>query len=155
MPGPSLPPFDAAALLRSLEEQLAIYQDVRRFSERQKQLIAAKDEAALLGLLGEKQRLIERVQALAAKSSALRIQWDSARAETPAALRTKIEQAAESLRQILAAIVALEDEGKDAILGARESAGEAITKLQKGKAMHKAYGGPKRPGSGMGGGKQA
>ena len=135
----------AAKLVEALAQQAGLYEKVRRLSERQRQLIEAKDSEALMKLLAEKQQQIAEIGVLAAASAPLRESWERDRDAAPAALRQRVEQAADALRRVLAEIVAIEDQGQAAILGAREAAGEAITRLQKGKAMHKAYGGGKKP----------
>jgi hypothetical protein len=148
---PDSPESRAAELLRSLQEQLDRYQDVKRLAERQRQMIEANDSEGLMRLLAEKQEQIARIGAIAAASASLRESWERERDAASPALRQRLEKTAEDLRAVLAEIVAIEDQGQAAILGAREAAGEAITKLQKGKAMHKAYGsGPRPPGGRIG-----
>lgn len=141
--------FDFARWLAALEAQAQAYRTILDLSRRQAGLIAAGDSEGLMRLLGEKQQRIEAVQGLAGEVAGMQAAWEGgARESAPPALRTKIETAATALRGTLAEIVRLEDEGQAAMQGARAAAGNQITRLQQGKAMHKAYGG--RAGGGTG-----
>jgi len=131
----------AAALRAGLEKQTELYRQIRQLSARQRQLIAANDIEGLMRLLAEKQALITAASEAAEKLAPWQEQWDKMRESVLDAERQSVENAAAALREILGEIVALEDEGQAAVLSAREAAGAAITRLQKGKAMHKAYGG--------------
>ncbi|MCX7935128.1 MAG: flagellar export chaperone FlgN [Planctomycetota bacterium] len=136
----------AAALRAGLEKQIALYRQIKQLSAKQRPLIAANDVEGLLRLLAEKQEIIAAAAAEAEKLGPWQERWEAARANVPEAERQVVEAAAADLRQILAEIVALEDEGQAAALSVREAAGAALTRLQKGKAMHKAYGGGRPPG---------
>ncbi len=135
----------AAELATLLERQLSLYESVRDLSRRQKEVIGEGNSALLLRLLAEKQDIITMIDELSRRAKPLREWWEERRDSLPVECRNRLEPIGEKLRGILGEIVQLEDEGQSALASAKDETGGKVAKMQMGKAMHKAYGGGKRP----------
>ena len=98
-----------------------------------------------MSLLSEKQKVIQEIESLGREVQPLRAAWEQEKDGLSAEARRSVEQAVTDLRETLEEIVALEDQGQGALGQARDSTGESLTKLQKGRALHRAYGGGKKP----------
>ena len=136
----------AAAAVRFagvLEQQLILYCAVRELALKSKELIAAKDTNGLMQVLAEKQDKIGEIDLFGEETARLRDIWEQTREGLPEEVRAPVEKVVEDLRAVLADIVAIEDEGQKDLLEAKSGAGAEIARLQKGKALHKAYGGGK------------
>lgn len=142
---PTDPNPAARDLQRSLERQLGLYREVLDLSQQQTRAIAERDAETLMRMLTEKQKRIVQIDQLATDAAPLRETCEAAGDELAPELRTAIQEQLDALREVLAQIVELEDEGKNAIGGERDKAGDRISQMQKGKLMHKAYGGGKKP----------
>lgn len=131
---------DAQRLLELLEAEESIYREVLDLSSRQIQVIDRGEPAELLTLLAQKQKRIEAIDRLSAEIVPLRERCEAEREKIPSEMRQALEEALRRLREILAEIVALENEGEKRLQRAKDAAGNEIETLQRGKAMHKAYG---------------
>ncbi len=142
---PETPENSAARLAEILERQLALYCAVRELAVKGRQLIVAKDTSGLMEVLAEKKEKIAAIDALGREAESWRRIWEETHAGLPEEVRAPVEKVVEDLRAVLADILAIEDEGQKNLRAAKEGTGAEIAKLQKGKALHKAYGGVKPP----------
>ncbi|MBN2712295.1 MAG: flagellar export chaperone FlgN [Planctomycetes bacterium] len=138
---PENPAEAAPVLAELLEKQLAIYGSVLDLSRSQRQLIDSGDTSDLMQLLSEKQKLIAEIESVSAVIAPLQNACEGAGDSIPGEVRERIENALAGLRATLAEIVALEDEGQGSLNVQKQGAGGKLAHLQKGKMMHKAYGG--------------
>ena len=102
-------------LARRLREQTEVCASLLEFSRRQTALIAANDGAELLRVLAEKQKLIERHQAIGADAEVWRGRWETARDGMPAEARRPVEEAWEALRNAMGEVVRVEEEARAAL----------------------------------------
>lgn len=142
---PDSPDQTARRLTELLREQLDVYGKVLDLGTRQTELIGSGDTEGLMQLLTSKQKLIARVGDLAKRAAPLQAACEEHADDLSPDVRDDLEQTIASLRETLAAIVKIEDEGQNALTGARDKAGGKIAQMQKGKLMNKAYGGGKKP----------
>jgi hypothetical protein len=128
-----------AALLRSQAEVCGL---ILKQSKTQQKMVEEQREDELLVLLAEKQKLIDRQQALATRAAPFRQQWEGgAREKAGDAARADVEAAWNSLRETLDAVVQLEDASRAVLEQQKGKVSLDIGKLQRGKALNKAYGG--------------
>ncbi len=135
---------DFGQLAALLGEQLIQYQAVLDLSRQQNQAIAAGDTAGLMAILARKQQHIGEIDRLGTRAGPLRERWEERRESLPPERRRPVEEAVRQLREVLAQIVALEDQGQNSLRSGQQQTGQQIVKLQQGKALHKAYGGGKQ-----------
>lgn len=132
----------ALALLTAIRKQSGTYAQVRDLSEAQNRAIAGEQTESLLSILGKKQDLIHAIDAQSSLVDGLRSRYEPLREQVDAELRHTLETALDELKKILGRIVELEDEGKAMIQSRQGEQGDSLLHIQKGKAMHKAYGSP-------------
>lgn len=147
-PGSAVPntPEEASAwLTKGLRTQLACYESVLALAQEQKALIVSGQAEGLMELLARKQRMIAEIERLQNAIRPCKERWDAEGDAWPPALRAPVESVVQALRHILGEIVALEDAGREELGDSSQKAGQKITQMQKGKAMHRAYGNTAKP----------
>lgn len=141
MPANLSPDQCAAELARLLKEQAVICEQLRDLSRRQVDLVNNRKEDDLLRLLAEKQKLIDRHESIYTLSKPLREDWEKCRDRASQPARAQAEAAWDNLRTILNEVVELEDASRTTLQSQQDKVGLDIHKIQRGKALHKAYGG--------------
>jgi len=134
-----------AELARRLREQTGIFVSLLELARRQGALIAANNDAELLRVLAEKQKLIERHQAIQKDAEIWHGRWETARDGLSAAARRPVEEAWEALRAAMGEVVKVEEEARTALSASQQATGEDLNRVQRGKQVHKAYGAPPPP----------
>ncbi len=139
----------AVTLADNLEEQLGLYAELCDLTRQQREMIASGDTDGLMAVLSGKQDRIHRVGELEKASHPLREEWEGRSHEMPGDLRERIDGAIERLRGVLGEIVSMENDAQEALRARREVDAGRLMQIQKGKMLHKAYGGggrvPPRP----------
>ncbi|MCC8190116.1 MAG: flagellar export chaperone FlgN [Planctomycetes bacterium] len=139
------PDHCARELARLLTEQAEVCEHILEKSRQQQRKVEESREDELLSLLSEKQMLIARHQSLSEEAGPFRREWeDGARARADAATHAAVEAAWNRLRDILDAIVKLEDASRAFLQEQKEKVTVEIGNLHKGKLINKAYGGGPR-----------
>lgn len=142
MTSPLGPEECAESLAGALNAQADICRQILEKSREQQTMVEERREDELLSLLADKQRLIDQHQALAAKAAPFRAQWEErARDQAGPAAHAKVEEAWNRLRETLDQIVQLEDASRAILEEQKSKVSLDIGKLQRGKAVNKAYGG--------------
>ncbi|MDR2391096.1 MAG: flagellar protein FlgN [Planctomycetota bacterium] len=140
-------PDDCAARLAGLlDAQAEICRKILEQSRRQREFVAEMREDELLSLLADKQKLIGDQQKLAGQARPCRDEWEaSARLSSSPAARARVEAAWNGLRELLEAIVKIEDESQAVLQERKSRLSTDIGTVQRGKIVNKAYGGGFRP----------
>lgn len=142
MTSPLGPEQCAENLAKALDAQADICRQILEKSREQQKMVEERREDELLSLLADKQRLIDQHQALAVKAAPFRTQWEErARGQASPAAHAKVEEAWNRLRETLDEIVKLEDASRAILEEQKSKVSVDIGKLQRGKAVNKAYGG--------------
>ena len=135
----------ARRLAEQLEKQAEICAGIKKLSERQQALVAERREDELLRLLSDKQVLLDRHQALFARTQELRDRWEAAKGGASMESQSLAEGAWERLKAVLNEVVALEDASRSLLQEQQDKLTMDIGKVQRGKIANKAYGGSQRP----------
>ena len=130
----------AVQLAGLLAEQAEVCVLLKELSTEQQELVNKRQEDELLRLLAEKQKLIARHEELSKKAQPYLNDWERLRDAADQLFRSRVESAWESLRNILNEVVKLENDSRSALQAQQDQASLNIQKIQKGKALHKAYG---------------
>ncbi len=134
----------AKELARLLNAQTEVYRAILEKSKQQQALVEERNEDKLLSLLADKQNLIDKHQKLVDQTAPVRAEWEAGLRErvTPEA-HSLVEQAWNSLRNVLDEIVTLEDASRALFEEQKNKVSVDIGNLQRGKILNKAYGGAK------------
>ncbi len=128
-----------AGLLRSQTEVCGL---ILEKSKLQQTMVEERREDDLLVLLADKQKLIDRHQALAVKAAPYRALWEKGlREQADPAARAGVEEAWNALRGTLDEIVRLEDASRAVLEEQKGKLSLDIGHVQRGRAVNKAYGG--------------
>lgn len=110
-----------------------------QLSRRQRDLIAADDYTQLLAVLGQKQRLLGRLDELNRQHPDLRQQWRARRDSLPAAERQRCEHLLAEMEQMLAALTEEERESTDLLAARRDETQRQLHEIACGTEVHQAY----------------
>ncbi len=132
----------ARELARLLHAQADVCRSILEKSTLQQKLVEEAKEDELLSLLDAKQRLMEKHQGLAIQATPHRQRWEAGgREQASPEAHAAVENAYNELRGILDAIVTLEDASRAMLEEQKGKVSGEINRIQRGKAMNKAYGG--------------
>ena len=140
---PLLP--DAAEVLDLLNRQLGLYVKLREMGERQRSLISQDDPTALLGLLGERQRVVEELAKLDTEMAPLRRDWQTIAPTLPAEARDRASRAFQQARQLLEAIIAADQRDSTLLSTRKDSVGNTLRTIDAGRQACAAYGNAPTP----------
>ena len=133
---------EAARFLDALRRQQEKYQLMLGVAREQKALLEASDVNGLLALVERKRALMGEIEELEKEQSALKEKWTEIRSGLDADTLRRVEEAIEQKRQVLEALVRLEDEAQALMMKQRESTAEELKGLMRKKKARGAYGGP-------------
>lgn len=141
----SSPEQCAKELAFLLDQQSDICRKILELSSRQQKLVEDRKENDLLVLLSDKQRLLDKHQALSTQAKPYRDQWENSyRDQADPGAHALVERAWNGLRDILDQIIKLEDVSRQTLQKHKGAVSDDISRLQRGKIANKAYGGGMR-----------
>jgi len=132
----------AEALIGLLTEQRELYVRLRALTDSQRSLITGDDPEQLLTVLGERQKLIDRLERLAERMRPYQQKWPQLRSELAPAESERVDRLLAEVNALLAAI--LEKDKADAqLLAARKGVvAQAMATLKTDKQARAAYAAP-------------
>lgn len=126
---------NASELIALLSEQCGLYAQLRDLAVGQRSLITGDRPELLLGVLGERQRLIERLEALSGRLRPYQNDWRAVRSGLSASDGRRVDQLVAEVNALLKGI--LEKDAADAeLLAARKS--ETALRVQSARAVRQA-----------------
>ena len=129
----------AEAWIHLLSEQRDLYVRLRALTDSQHALITGDEPQRLLTVLGERQKLIDRLERLAQRMRPYRQQWPQMRSELTPAEAEQVDRLLGEVDALLAGILE-KDKADTQLLAARKcSVGQAMATLKKGKQAGAAY----------------
>ncbi len=111
----------ASRIVQALDRQLALFRRLDSLSRRQREVVSAGDTDQLLGVLGERQEVIEQLERLGEQLRPIRRGWDSMLERIPVGRRAEVRDRLDALAD-LAAGIAARDEGDRRVLEERRGA---------------------------------
>lgn len=108
-------------------------------SYRQMELISADDYSQLMVVLGQKQRLLGRMEEMKKGQPELWRQWHDRRDQLEPALRNECEKVLEETENVLAELVQREKEGTDSLTARRDQTREQLQTVSQGTQVNEAY----------------
>jgi len=130
----------AQTLLELLDEQREIYRDLSQLSDEQSNLVAEGDAESLLGLLGRRQALIDRLVQINARIEPFKQQWPDLWNELDDELRESVRQRIDEVKALLDHIIDQDERDRVALASHRSSVSRQLDHLNRGAAVNRAYG---------------
>ncbi len=119
-------PPRAEELLELLDAQHGLYRELRRLAQAQRDLIAAEDPSALLNLLSQRQRLIDRLAAINQRLEPVRGDWKRIEAMLTTEQRRRAAGLVDRVGQLLAEILRTDEADSKTLSARKESAGRQV-----------------------------
>lgn len=131
--------FDANELLSLLSEQRDAYHELGRLAERQRALITADEPEQLLAVLAQRQKVLDRLTAMADRVRPYQEQWQALRPGMGAEVGDQVDRLIAEIRQTLSVILE-KDEADARLLAARKgSTARSMGALKQGRQADAAY----------------
>lgn len=143
MTGARTDPTPGPARLEALlAEQRELLGRLEALSLRQGDLIEGDDDEALLELLGERQRVVERLAASRHELTAGRASWDGVLGQFPEDQRHEIRRRLEHIAGLARSVAARDEADQRRLQGRRDRLAEELAELGRSRGALAAYGGP-------------
>jgi hypothetical protein len=124
---------------RLLEDRRAQCLRLLELSFRQRDFIAREDYTALLGLLGQKQQILGRLDEQKERQPALVEFWRTRRDGLPAGPRDRCERLLVGIESALAQLVGEEQASSEHLARRRDATRHELERLHQGAEVHRAY----------------
>lgn len=111
-------------------------------SQRQRRLIADGDISGLLAVIGRKQRILGRLDALRQDQPPVLADWRRRRDELPASLRERCESLLQETEEILAELLGEEQTCTEQLTRRRDETRRQLSEISSGRQVLNAYGQP-------------
>jgi len=127
-------------LERLLDEQRELYESLERLSQRQAELIERDEMEALLGVLQERQGVIDRLSQANEQFEPFRSRWSELMASAPAARRDEFQRCIAELSELAGRIAQRDEDDRRALESRRQSVAGELRSVAKGRGAVAAYG---------------
>jgi len=134
-----MPTLDTAEILNILQMRRQHCRNLLDLSRRQRGLIDASDYSHLLTVLGQKQRLLGRLDELNTQHPDFRGQWATLRTLGDPEWRDDCEHVLAETEAILADLLAEEQESTEFLTQRRDDTQKQLQAVSQGARVHEAY----------------
>lgn len=124
-----------------LEEQARLFARLEGLGAAQGAMIDADDAEGLLGVLAERQRIIEEVGRTNAELDPVRARWDQFIAGLPEAERDRLRRRIDAIAEAAARVAAGDEADRRRLEARREAVAVELSQLSRGQGAVAAYGG--------------
>ncbi len=131
----------APRLDRLLDEMQALYVELDGLSAQQGALIDAADTDALLGVLGERQRVVAQLEGAGERFDPFRRRWEELMSALDAARREAFAVRVKRLMETIGRISERDDRDRKALEQQRMAVTDEMASLSRGRSAMAAYGG--------------
>ncbi len=135
------PALWAPRLARILERQRDLCLSLDAMSVRQSELVAADDTDALLGLLGERQTVVDELTALSAELEPLKAVWEAEGSRLPAEQRDRITGFVEEIGRLVEGIGRRDESARLRLEERRAAISRELAGISRGRGAVAAYSG--------------
>ena len=126
-------------LLALLEEQRDCYRQLKQLSENQRRLITDRNPEALLKVLADRQRLVDRLVALNASLAPFRREWADTHMQMPPERRQRVQRTLDDINTLLGSILVTDAEDSRMLTARRESIRQEMKEAAAGRMANSAY----------------
>lgn len=131
--------LDASNILPVLQARRQHCRNLLELSRRQRNLIDASDYSQLLSILGQKQRLLGRLDELNKEHPDLKSQWKLIRTTADAEWRDDCEHVLAETESILAELIEEESQSTEHLSRKRDATQRELQSVSQGARVHDAY----------------
>jgi len=126
-------------ILEVLKQRRTHCRELLDLSRRQNRVIEASDYTSLLSILGQKQRILGRLDDLKRRHPELGPQWDVLRDAGPATVRRQCDELISEIEAILAELMQTEKDGADELGQRREATRRQLESIAQGVHINETY----------------
>lgn len=134
-----LSPSNPAGLIRLLTQQRDLYVQLKSLSDQQAALIAGGETERLLGLLAQRQRMVDALTRLNRDLAGYRKQMPDLQADLPLADRERVRALMDEVDELLHAIIEQDDRDRRQLQAAQKQVGAQLSHAARGGAAMQAY----------------
>lgn len=127
-------------LVELLDQQRAIYQQLRDLSEQQSRLVAEGDAESLLTLLNQRQALIDRLLQINERIEPYKQRWSEFWSGLDEARQGEIRERMDAVQSLLDGIMAQDEKDREALAAQRSKVSEQLGQVNRGASVNRAYG---------------
>lgn len=125
---------------QQLTEQLQLYQSLLALTQQQGEIVASEDADALLSLLNDRQRLIDRLTEINQHMAQHKERWAGEHGSLPPAQQQVIRSLVDQVQNLLEQIVTLDDHDRKQMMDRRDQVARQLGNVSKGISVNRAYG---------------
>lgn len=126
-------------LLSLMRMQRDLYRRLTELADQQRSLITGNQPSQLLEVLGDRQRLIDRLGTIAEQVKVLQGDWPALRSGMDAAMGEEVDQLIAEINQLLASILERDRADADLLSARRSETASAVKQAKANKAAGAAY----------------
>jgi hypothetical protein len=126
-------------ILEVLKQRRAHCRELLDLSRRQNRVIDASDYTSLLSILGQKQRVLVRLDELKHRHPELGERWERLREAGPATVRRECGEIISEIEAILAELMQTEKDGADELSQRRETTRRQLESIAQGVHINETY----------------
>jgi len=127
-------------LERLLEEQASLCASLNDLGRRQGEHIRADEMETLLGVLAERQRVIERFTEVSQELEPFRARWEELMAAAPPQRREAFRKRVDELSAAIQEVAARDEQDREALAARRQTLASELSGVQQGRGAVAAYG---------------
>lgn len=139
VPAHTDPEVWAPRLARLLDDAIALYERLDELARRQADLIESGDHDALLGVLGERQGLVDRITAHAGDLDPFTSQWSTLEPTLPQQHRETLRPRLERLGELMRKIVERDEADHHRLAAMRDAAAKDLASIDRSQRATTAY----------------
>lgn len=126
-------------LIALLEEQRGCYRQLKQLSEGQRRLITDQNPEALLKVLADRQRLVDRLGELNVSLAPFRREWASTYTQMQPDRRHRVQRVLDDINTLLGSILVTDAEDSRMLTSRREGIREEMKQAATGRMANSAY----------------
>lgn len=130
---------ETSGLMALVGEQIELYRRLESLSERQHELVLGEDTDALLGVLGERQTLIESISEVSAQMAPYRARWDEHVGTMSEAGRASLRRGLDELASMMSRIAERDEDDRRVMEDRRSKIQNQIAGVKRGGAAVRGY----------------
>lgn len=131
--------FDASELIAQLAEQRELYGELTGLAEHQRSLIAGDDTESLLEVLGQRQKLVDRLTELADRLRPYQQDWAVIRSRMSEADGREVDRLVSEVNELLATILERDRSDTEQLASRKSSTAADLADVKRSRAAGAAY----------------
>jgi flagellar biosynthesis/type III secretory pathway chaperone len=133
------PPPWAGPLIEILDRQCRLYKQLQGLGAEQKQLVQSGDPERLLGLMSQRQRLIDELTQVSGELEPYRAKWDEHWAALDGESRARVGDLVRQVQDRLEQIMKQDEEDRATLAARRTQTAGDLQRMRQGASVNRAY----------------